>query len=97
MFIEFPCFVTCSGAKVGTVHLWLVGVPGDGTSPSTSKELVSHLASLEGHPAPITKLVFCESASLLASGCKAGSIRIWDIAVSPLSCAVGLVFTSHFF
>lgn len=74
-----------SGAKVGTVHLWLVGVPDDGTSPSTSsKELVSHLASLEGHPAPITKLVFNESASLLASGCKAGSVRIWDISVSAL-------------
>lgn len=64
-----------SGARDGVVHLWLVRRISSGVE-------VSHLASLEGHPAPITCLEFEESASVLASGCKAGSIRVWDIAVS---------------
>lgn len=88
--LNYPlCLLSlCSGAKVGTVDLWLVkgsasGSPG---SSSTSEELVSHVTSLEGHPAPITQLVFCEKASLLASGCKAGSVRIWDISVSLCLC-----------
>ena len=61
------------------VHLWIV-------HPEVSVEsgqhyTVSHFQSLEGHSAPITCLEFSESASLLASGCKAGSVRIWDLKV----------------
>ena len=43
---------------------------------------VEHVTSFHGHAAPITMLVFCESAVLLASGCKAGAIRVWDLWVS---------------
>lgn len=48
-------------------------------------ERVRHVAVLTGHQAPISKLVFSEAASLLASGCKAGSVRIWDISVCNVS------------
>ena len=75
------------------VHLWLVkgeestdeATPllREASSSPGGQELVCHVTSLRGHVAPITKLAFSESAVLLASGCKAGSVRVWDIAVSP--------------
>lgn len=72
-----------SGSKdCGIVHLWVVhaGQPGD-SETSVKRGLVSHVQSLEGHSAPITCLEFSETAALLASGCKAGSVRIWDLKV----------------
>ena len=72
-----------SGSKdCGVVHLWVVhtGQPVDSETP-IKRGLVSHVQSLEGHSAPITCLEFSESAALLASGCKAGSVRIWDLKV----------------
>ena len=64
------------------VHLWLVraGQPMDSEAP-VKRVCVSHIHSLEGHSAPITCLEFSEAAALLASGCKAGSVRIWDLKV----------------
>lgn len=64
------------------VHLWIVhaGQPMDSETP-VKRGCVSHVQSLEGHSAPITCLEFSESAALLASGCKAGSVRIWDLKV----------------
>ena len=81
-------FTQFSGGRDGVVHLWLVkGTEStDEVTPplgsGSSDQQVSHVSSLEGHAAPITKLAFSETAALLASGCKAGSVRIWDIAVS---------------
>lgn len=85
-----------SGGRNGVVHLWLVKdrasdseeirVNNSSSSASTNTVImsgvVSHITSLEGHPAPITSLVFNESAVILASACKAGSVRVWDISVS---------------
>lgn len=48
---------------------------------SDSSVGVEHVTSYHGHAAPITMLVFCESAVLLASGCKAGAVRVWDLWV----------------
>ena len=72
-----------SGSKdCGAVHLWIVHHEvSDESGPLGRRGPVSHVQSLEGHSAPITCLEFSESASLLASGCKAGSVRIWDLKV----------------
>lgn len=79
-----------SGSQDGTVHLWTVQgkEPTDRSyedaSPidqSDSSVGVEHVTSYHGHAAPITMLVFCESAVLLASGCKAGAVRVWDLWV----------------
>ncbi len=78
----------CSGSKNGKIHLWTVqgkcpsDVPQSEVSQSDHKGLVSHVTCLEGHPAPITSLMINEEACLLASGCKAGSVRVWDLHVS---------------
>lgn len=64
------------------VHLWIVHSEVSAESESSGRcDYVSHVQSLKGHSAPITCLEFSESASLLASGCKAGSVRIWDLKV----------------
>ena len=72
-----------SGSKdCGIVHLWIIHAGKSAESePPGKRGHVSHVKSLEGHSAPITCLEFSESASLLASGCKAGSVRIWDLKV----------------
>ena len=64
------------------VHLWMIhaGQPVDSETP-VKRGLISHVKSLQGHSAPITCLEFSESGALLASGCKAGSVRIWDLKV----------------
>ncbi len=54
----------------------------DAESTSSMSGVVSHVATLEGHPAAISCLAFNEGASLLASGCVAGSVRVWDVSVS---------------
>ena len=81
---------THSGSKDGSIHLWTI----QGKRPSDVSEnepepidqsdrkgVVSHVTCLEGHPAPITSLAFSEEGCLLASGCKAGSVRVWDLQV----------------
>ncbi|XP_064390094.1 probable E3 ubiquitin-protein ligase HERC1 isoform X2 [Halichondria panicea] len=74
-----------SGSKNGSVHLWTIrgkrpsDLPESESNQSYHRGLVSHVTCLEGHPAPITSLVFNEEACLLASGCKAGSVRVWDL------------------
>ena len=79
-----------SGSQDGTVHLWIVQgkEPIDGSyedavpvDKSDSSSGVHHVNSFRDHAAPITTLVFCESAVLLASGCKAGAVRVWDLWV----------------
>ena len=79
-----------SGSQDGTVHLWVVqgkepiDESYEDTSPvdkSDSSAAVDHVSSFHGHAAPIMTLVFCESAVLLASGCKAGAVRVWDLWV----------------
>lgn len=54
-------------------------LPADQLESSTG---VSHVTTLRGHQAPITTLSFSEAGVLLASGCKAGSVRVWDLKVS---------------
>lgn len=66
-----------------------IGESAPSSSSASERQLVEHVASLAGHCAPITRLAFNASASLLASGCKAGSVRIWDISV-------GLVATTRY-
>jgi len=101
-----------SGSQDGTVHLWTVqgkepidgsyedAVPVDKSDSSTG---VHHVSSFRGHAAPITTLVFCESAVLLASGCKAGAVRVWDLwsgsllkfATRAVGEVINLSWTSH--
>lgn len=65
------------------VHLWIVHAGKSvENGPPDKRGLVSHVKGLEGHTAPINCLGFYESASLLASGCMAGSVRIWDLKAS---------------
>ena len=42
---------------------------------------VHFVATLNGHSAPITSLIFSASGALFASGCQAGSVRVWDMMV----------------
>ena len=43
---------------------------------------VKAVATLTGHPAPLTVLKFTNhSSSLVASGCRDGSVIIWDVQV----------------
>ena len=72
------------------MHLWIVQgkEPIDGSyedavpvDKSDSSSGVHHVNSFRDHAAPITTLVFCERAVLLASGCKAGAVRVWDLWV----------------
>ena len=89
-----------SGSKdCGVVHVWLVhaGQAMENEIP-VKRGLARHVQSLEGHSAPITCLEFSESAALLASGCKAGSVRIWDLKVGIIfMCSIlsVLLFHSH--
>ena len=46
---------------------------------------LSMVATLTGHQAPLTSLQFTHyTVSLLASGCRGGSVRIWDVQVNSL-------------
>ena len=85
MYYMYKYFNFSGSKDGGAVHLWVVHA-GRSTEddPSLGRSLVTHVKSLEGHSAPITCLEFAESASLLASGCKAGSVRIWDLKVGGI-------------
>ena len=85
-----------SGSQDGAVHLWTVqGKASQSDSePSTSDQSessirVSHVTTLQGHQAPISVLAFSETAVLLASGCQAGSVRIWDLKVGGRAAVPG--------
>lgn len=46
---------------------------------------VTFVTTLTGHQAPLTSLQFTtHSSSLLASGCQAGSVKIWDVQVTSV-------------
>ena len=78
------------------VHLWIVSAEQPVESEIPVKRCpVKHIQNLEGHSAPITCLEFSEAASLLASGCKAGSVRIWDLKVHILLRIVNSFCTRH--
>lgn len=80
-----------SGSRNGSIHLWTVqgkcpsDLPESEPRRSEHKGPVTHVTCLEGHPAPITSLVIDKEACVLASGCKAGSVRVWDLYVRYLS------------
>ena len=82
-----------SGSQDGTVHIWVVEGKRESNGQSESGSRVSHVTSLLGHQAPIITLAFSESAALLASGCKAGSVRIWDIQVGHQAPIITLAFS----
>ena len=74
----------------GSISLWLVDYLSKVEAPSeegVEEERwgvkLSAVATLTGHQAPLTSLQFTHyTVSLLASGCRSGSVRIWDVEVS---------------
>ncbi len=82
-------WVVSSGCQDGGVHLWVIEgklesgeqSETEGAAGDQSELRVSHVTTLCGHQAPITALAFSEEGALLASGCKAGSVRVWDLKV----------------
>ena len=56
-----------SGWNFGTVKLWDV----------VTKE---NIATLEGHPGPVTSVAFSPDGTILASGSTRSTIKLWDVA-----------------
>ena len=80
-----------SGCTDGSINLWLVdyvdgveaGEVGEGVEDEGWGVKLSTVATLARHQAPITSLQFTNhTSSLLASGCRDGIVRIWDVQVT---------------
>ena len=61
------------------------GEAGEGVGEERWGVKVTFVTTLTGHEAPLTSLQFTtHSSSLLASGCQAGSVKIWDVQVTSV-------------
>ena len=81
------------GCSDGSINLWLVdyldrvepptsGEAGEGVEEERWGVKFSAVATLKGHQAALTALQFTHhTSSLLASGCRDGSVSIWDVQV----------------
>ena len=87
LFVNF----SFSGCTDGSINLWLVdyvdgveaGEVGEGVEDEGWGVKLSTVATLARHQAPITSLQFTNhTSSLLASGCRGGIVRIWDVQVT---------------
>ena len=86
-------YIPYSGCLDGSITLWLVDYSsrvepssGEGVEEERWGVKLSTVATLSGHQAPLTSLQFTHyTASLLASGCRGGSVRIWDVQVIRVS------------
>ncbi|CAI8021126.1 Probable E3 ubiquitin-protein ligase HERC1 [Geodia barretti] len=75
------------GCLNGSINLWLVDYLSqieppleEGVEEEKWGLKLSMVATLTGHQAPLTSLQFTHyTASLLASGCRGGSVSIWDV------------------
>lgn len=74
-----------SGTDQGVVDLWLVRKQASSQEDDGPYKLDITLSmSLLAHHLPVTCLAFSDTASLLASGCQAGLVQIWDLAVRQI-------------
>ncbi|KAL5481420.1 hypothetical protein EMCRGX_G021569 [Ephydatia muelleri] len=71
------------GSRGGAIYLWTVDSARDRCNQKPAAG-VHFVAILNGHSAPVTSLVFSASGALLASGCQAGSVRVWDMMTNQL-------------